>query len=416
MRKYIVLFLVLGLASCSWMPFVGKKSDKDAAQKKSDAATKTADKQKGEKVEEVAPKPGDIKVIDGVEYIYARNKKYMLTPYEPENVWIRKDLYSPGVFDSLFAGRSADPKEQKEIEARIAKLEEELKKKGIQPQMAYPAQVVNMPSGGMGYTSGVPMLGFNYPSPKMKRRVVVLPFTDQTNYKAEGLAELATKRLISRIENSNAIICVDPNTIPHQGALTTPQNMKLLNEIYGVQALMRGTLSDVYTTTSRIEGKEDKEMSFALSKLSVEILNTETDTLLKQLSGRNPVFLSREKGDMSPEKAKIKAIDLAIELIADDILKTTLSLDWHARVVSTEKDRVFVNAGRLSGLQAGDVLEVYAPGQQVIDTTTNRALGKLRGDYKGELEVGELFGVDASWARVLKGNAFSATDLVYIKK
>jgi len=136
------------------MPFVGKKSDKDAAQKKSDAATKTADKQKGEKVEEAAPKPGDIKVIDGVEYIYARNKKYMLTPYEPENVWIRKDLYSPGVFDSLFAGRSTDPKEQKEIEARIAKLEEELKKKGIQPQMAYPAQVVNMPGGGMGYIWG----------------------------------------------------------------------------------------------------------------------------------------------------------------------------------------------------------------------------------------------------------------------
>jgi hypothetical protein len=415
MRKYIALFLVIGLASCSWMPFVGT-SDKDAAQKKSDAATKTADKQKGEKIQEAALKPGDIKVIDGVEYIYARNRKYMLTPYEPENVWIRKDLYSPGMFDGLTAGQSADPKEQKELEARIAKLEEDLKKKGIQPQMAYPAQVVYMPGGGMGYASGVPMLGFNYPSPKMKRRVVVLPFADQTNYKTEDLADLATKRLISRIENSNAIICVDPNTIPLQWEFTAPQNMKLLNEASGVQALMRGTLSDVYTTTSRIEGKEDKEMSFALSKLSVEILNTETDSLLKKLSGRNPVFLSREKGDMSSEKAKIKAIDLAIELIADDILKTILSLDWHARVVSTETNRVFVNAGRLSGLQVGDILEVYAPGQQVIDTTTNRALGKVRGDYKGEIEVGELFGVDASWAKVLKGNAFSVTDLVYIKK
>ena len=92
--------------------------------------------------------------------------------------------------------------------------------------------------------------------------------------------------------------------------------------------------------------------------------------MLRQLSGRNPVFLSREKGEMSTEKSKIKAIDLSIELIADDLLKAVLALDWHGRIASVEKDRIFINAGRLSGLEKGDALQAYSPGEQVIDATT----------------------------------------------
>jgi len=42
-------------------------------------------------------------------------------------------------------------------------------------------------------------------------------------------------------------------------------------------------------------------------------------------------------------------------------------------------------------------------------------LGRTKGSYKGELEIVELFGVDASWAKAKKGANFSATDLVYLK-
>ncbi len=76
----------------------------------------------------------------------------MSTPYEPEYVWVRKDQYSPGLFDSLRSRSPAPTKEEKEMEARIAKLEEDLKKKGVAPQMAYPPQMVYMPNT-MGYAA-----------------------------------------------------------------------------------------------------------------------------------------------------------------------------------------------------------------------------------------------------------------------
>ncbi len=402
------------------MPF-GKKKDEDkskTAQKSEKSQTGQKKSPRGESADEVKdPELGDIKIIDGVEYIYTRNRKYMLTPYEPPYVWIRKDQYTPGIGEALsFSTGGTSKKERDELERRIAKLEEELKKKGIQPQMAYPTQMGYIPLG-LGYMPS--LITFEYPSPKMKRRIIVLPVTDKTNYKSEGLGELATKRLISRLESTGTVICVDPNTLNIKGSYFDPPNTKKMNEVYGVQAILKSTLSDVYISSSRIEGRDEKEAtstSFAMSKLSMDIFNTETGLMMKQLSGRNPISLSREKGDLSSEKAKIKAIDLAIEMIAEDVLKAVLSVDWHTRIASVEGTKVYINAGRLSGLEKGKILEVYSPGEEVIDPKTKQPLGRKKGVFKGELEVVELFGVDASWAKTNKGGSFLSTDLVYVKQ
>jgi hypothetical protein len=112
----------------------------------------------------------------------------------------------------------------------------------------------------------------------------------------------------------------------------------------------------------------------------------------------------------------MEAVDLSIEPIAEDVLKSIISLDWHARIAATDQGRIFINAGRLSGLEKGDTLEVYAPGEQIIDAATKMPLGKLKGEYKGEVEIAELFGVDAAWAKPRRGDKFSPTDLVYLKR
>lgn len=400
MYKLVVLLLVLVLVSCSW-PF-GKKTQ--------NAPVKS---EKGELVgESDKPKPGDVRLVGGKEYIYAGNRKFGMSPEEPQYQWVPKDEYSPGVFDSVasrITGQSAaDKKERAEIQQRMAKLEADLNQKRVSPQAAA--------GPSTRFMGAVPPVAFAYPSPKMKRRVLILPLADTTNYKEEHLDELTTKKLISRLENSGTIIAVDPHVLNLSSDPLSPEVMKTLNQLYGIQAVVKGTLSDLYASTSKVEGASDKEVSFALAKISLDIYDTETGKLLRQMSARNPFFLSRENGDMSSERAKVKAIDLAIELIADDLLSKLLSLDWHARIASVEGDRVFLNAGRLSGLQKGDRLEVYSPGTEVIDKTTNLPLGRTKGNYRGEIEVAELFGVDASWAKIAKAGSFAPTDLVYLKQ
>ena len=404
MKKIVIISLAaLFLASCSYLPFTKKKDDATKTDQKKSAQTKTD-------IEEVQePKPGDIRVIEGIEFIYARNRKYGLFSNEPENVWIRKDQYSPGIIESMISSAAGTSKKERTVmEDRIAKLEAELKKRSLAPQTG------SIPMG-MGPMQVAP-IAFDYPSPKMKRRVVVLPTDDQTNYKSEQLADLATRRLITRLENTGAIICVDPATTNIKGSFTDPANIKTLNEVFGVQVVLKSVLSDVYTTTTKIEGKDENETSFAVSKLSIDVYNTDTGLMLKQLAGRNPVSLSREKGELSPEKAKIKAIDLAIEMIAEDLLRTVLSLDWYARIASIDAEKVYINAGRLSGLEKGKILEVYTAGEKIFDSKTKAPLGTRKGALKGELEVVELFGVDASWTKSKKGGSFLPTDIVFIKQ
>ncbi|HEX2966286.1 MAG TPA: hypothetical protein VHO84_10885 [Syntrophorhabdaceae bacterium] len=337
MKKIIIFILAaMFVSSCSYLPFTKKKDDQ----------AKTAAKQSAPKkvdIEEARePQPGDIKVIDGIEYIYGRNIKYGWSQTEPEYMWVRKDQYSPGLIQSLIGSAlGTSQKERTALEDRIAKLEAELKKKNLAPQMGYPVQTTMLPM-----TLGSIPITFEYPSPKMKRRVLVLPTEDRTNYKNEHLGELATQRLISRLENTGVIICVDPQTLDVKTPLTDAETVKKLNETYGIQAIVKSTISEVFTSTAKIEGKDLNEQSFAMSRMSIDVVNTETGRVLKQLSGRNPISLTREKGELSPEKAKIKAIDLAIEMIAEDTLRAVLSLDWYARIASIDAEKNIYKCGQ----------------------------------------------------------------------
>jgi hypothetical protein len=79
------------------------------------------------------PRPGDLKTVDGAEYIYGSNRRFPTVPGEPEYVWVRRDQYSPRLFDSLgeaLVNPSQDRGEMEDLERRISKLEEEIKGRG----------------------------------------------------------------------------------------------------------------------------------------------------------------------------------------------------------------------------------------------------------------------------------------------
>jgi hypothetical protein len=398
-KVFFILLAALSLFSCSNLPFQTKADTTAGAEAKLPAKAEL-----GERLDVEEPKPGDIKVLDGIEYIYTRNKRYMLTPYEQEYSWIRKDQYTPGLGESVMTAVGGAGKQERDaLEARLAKLEEEYKNKGIAPQMAYPVQMAQLPQPAAVSTAAYPSLV--YPSPKMRRRVIVLPVADETAYRRDRIGEFATRRLIWRLESTNGIVCIDPGGIDMKSPLTREANMKILNEVYGIQAVVKGTMSVKEAAATR-----------TAPTLDIEVYNTETGTILKRSSGGNLSPLSREEGDGTQEKSLMKSVDQSVEVISEELLRSVLTIDWHARIASLETGKAYINAGRQSGLERGAALEVYSPGTEIVDSRTRISLGRTRGNYKGELKVSELFGVDASWASTVKGGGFTATDLVYLKK
>ena len=105
----------------------------------------------------------------------------------------------------------------------------------------------------------------------------------------------------------------------------------------------------------------------------------------------------------------VNEFDAIAPKISEDVIRGT---EWSCRIIKVEDKKVYLNAGRLTGLQPGDRLRVYGIGREIIDPITSRSLGLAPGKFKGEIEIKDLFGTDASEASVISGNGFTESDVV----
>ena len=133
-KIYIPILVAFTLLACSSVPSAKVKTvSEPRTAEETDRTPKREKTQKGDRAVNAAPEPGDTKVVDGIEYIYATNRRYMSTPSEPEYVWIRKDQYTPRVGEHLLSD-GWSKKEKEDLEDRISRLEQELKKRNMPSQ------------------------------------------------------------------------------------------------------------------------------------------------------------------------------------------------------------------------------------------------------------------------------------------
>ncbi len=136
----ILIFVSLFLIACSH-DSATKKKPVDESQEYAEAAIKAR---------KTGPLEGDVRVMNGLEYVWGRNVKYMNNPVEPPNIWVRRDLYTPSLIDTI-PGRVGSPTEAKELselEQRLAKLERAVRGESAPPpQTARPEQPVKDATG-----------------------------------------------------------------------------------------------------------------------------------------------------------------------------------------------------------------------------------------------------------------------------
>lgn len=108
------------------------------------------------------------------------------------------------------------------------------------------------------------------------------------------------------------------------------------------------------------------------------------------------------------------AIRNAVANIVPDVLKTIEKMTWQGRIVKVGGNKIYVNAGRASGLVAGDILKVLTVGDDIYDSSTGAFLGRTQGQLKGTVEVTDFMGPDAAVAEVHTGANFQAGDIVQL--
>lgn len=247
----------------------------------------------------------------------------------------------------------------------------------------------------------------------LKRKVVLTYFDDRSTQADETYGDWMAEKLTREVsQRSQRILFIDYQLVKEfleKGGyvlsdLETPKVLRLLDQAFGIQALVVGHLSGPYVFTTKTT-KDRDEMAKAILKVETSIVDTLSGKTLKTLSATNPIIASREKGTYSEEKAKAKAIDLAISDLSKALSRELDSLDWFCRVAKVEGEDIYINAGRLTGLRIGDVVEVFRP--DGLDE---------RREQKGKIQISGFLGIDASMGRLIDGKRPDANDILRVAK
>lgn len=248
---------------------------------------------------------------------------------------------------------------------------------------------------------------------ELKRKVVLTYFDDRSPEADETYGDWMAEKLTREVsQRSQRILFIDYQLVKEfleKGGyvlsdLETPKVLRLLDQAFGIHALVVGHLSGPYVFTTKTI-KDRDETAKAVLKVETNIVDTLSGKTLKTLSATNPIIASREKGIYSEEKAKVKAIDLAISDLSKALSQELDSLDWFCRVAKVEGEDIYINAGKLTGLRIGDVMEVVRSGD--LDE---------RREQKGKIRISGFLGIDASMGQLIDGRKPDVNDILRLAK
>ncbi len=249
---------------------------------------------------------------------------------------------------------------------------------------------------------------------ELKRKVVLAYLDDQTTRADETYGDWMAEKLTREVSRrSSRILFIDYQLIKEflekggyvSSDLKTPKVLSLLNQAFGIHALMMGHLSGPYVFTTKAT-TDREEMARAILKIEMSIVDTLSGKTLKTLSTTNPITASREKGTFSEEKAKVKAIEVAMSDLSKVLSRELDNLDWFCRVAKMEGEEIYINAGKLTGLKIGDVMEVFR----------SDSLKEGRDGQKSKIQISGFFGIDASMGRLIDGKKPDVNDILKLAK
>ncbi len=249
--------------------------------------------------------------------------------------------------------------------------------------------------------------------PGLKKKVLIPYFDGRTTEGEEVLGDWVAEKLMKEVNRrSFQVLFADYQMVKEflekKGFdlmdLQTPRALQLLNENFGIHALVIGQLSGPYVFTTKTADDQEGTAS-AIIKIDIRLVDTFSGKILKNLSANNPTFAAKEKGSFPEEKARVKAIDLTIASLGRSLARELDGVDWFCRIAKVEGEEVYMNAGKLTGLKVGDVMEVYQPG----------GYGE-RGEVKGRIRVSAFFGIDASMGRLIQGKNPDVNDILKLAK
>lgn len=262
-----------------------------------------------------------------------------------------------------------------------------------------------------------------------KKRAVVLSFWNDTPVKGtfESYSRNAVKNVLLEQGKVNV---VDDRDVPFRSEdfYLGPDKVNLPHVLdngkkWGVSLVVIGRITKV------VFRRKDEDVG--LLRPSSSVAAVELEIRLIDVGGGKEVAMGQGAGSSESSSLNLFGVDrddtdeyrneTVKAAIADAVQKALPSLSreidriqWRGKIAKVTGNKIYINAGRASGLGQGDILKVASQGQDIFDPDSGLYLGRSQGELKGTLELVDFFGEDGALVRVHSGGNFQEGDAVHL--
>jgi hypothetical protein len=264
----------------------------------------------------------------------------------------------------------------------------------------------------------------------IKKKIALLGFYNESPMGGDDLAITATEEFRRELNKSREFI-IDPEAetlFGNSKEIYAGGGIKLAQlarkaKMSGVNIVIFGRIKE-----ARVRQKSD-EIGFvrkikSLAETVVEIKvydvlsNKElfSETLDGDISDDNLRFYKADSEDnLSYRQDLLRySVKVAVRKIVPRVVRIGSKLDWLGRVAKIIGTRIYVNAGRTSGLNLGDILKVVTEGQEIFDPESGAMIGMSQGEVKGTLEVVDYFEPNGAICILHSGGSVTEGDFVQL--
>lgn len=264
----------------------------------------------------------------------------------------------------------------------------------------------------------------------IKKKVALLYFFNESPYGGEDLGITATEELRRELSRTGQFI-IDPlgkKLFGNSKEIYAGGGVKLIQlarkaKVSGLNFVIFGRIVEARVREKTDEiGVVKETKSYTESKVEVRIFDVNsnkeiyTDTIRGSADDSNYRFFTTSREDkLTYRRGLLRyAVKVAVRKSIPKILRISEKLDWVGRVARIIGNKIYINAGRGSGLNVSDILKVITEGQEIYDPETGALIGVSKGEVKGTLEVIDYFGPDGAIAILHSGGSVHEGDFVQL--
>lgn len=281
-----------------------------------------------------------------------------------------------------------------------------------------------MPNYGQAQKPASPFQSF------LKKKVVILPFYNESPVGREDLAINATEELRKELAHTRdySIDNELSNLYGSSKEIYTGGGAKLNQlsrraKMAGVNFVIYGRILDARVRQKADEiGVVRKTKSYAESVVELRVfdVHTQKEVYFEKMHGNvtdanHRFFMSERDENITYKQDLLRyTVKVAVRRFIPDLHRIGDKLEWTGRVAKIIGNNIYINSGRESGLNIGDILKVVTEGQEIYDPESGALVGISKGEVKGTIEVIDFFGPDGSIAALHSGGSVTEGDFVQL--